>query len=129
MRFADVAVSVKDARASVAWWVEKVGFRQTNIPGNEHAVLVAPPGDRYCLHLCESYEKVDPGNTGIAFLTDDLEGDVARMKAAGVKFEPRAKEGHEVNMAKFHDPDGNIFWLIGAPRAAVEAMTSMMAPS
>lgn len=125
MRFADVAVSVSNAKASVKWWEEKVGFRSTNVPGNEHAVLVAPPGDRFLLHLCEGYEPVERGNTGIAFLTDDLDAQVASMKANGVTFEPRAKEGHEVGMAKFSDPDGNVFWLIGAPRPAIEQLTSM----
>ncbi|HET6404535.1 MAG TPA: VOC family protein [Candidatus Thermoplasmatota archaeon] len=128
MRFADVAVSVSDAKAAVAFWTEKVGFRTANVPGNEHAVLVAPPGDRFVLHLCEGYERVEPGNTGVAFLTDDLEADVARLRARGVEFEPRAKEGHEAGMAKFRDPDGNVFWLIGAPAPAVEALTSMRAP-
>lgn len=127
MRFADVAVSVSDAKAAAAWWTQKLGFRSTNVMGNPHAVVVAPPGDRFLLHLCEAYEPVDPGNTGIAFLSDDLEADVARLCAEGVAFEPRAKEGHEAGMAKFRDPDGNVFWLIGAPREAIEGIMGMQA--
>lgn len=125
MKFADVAVSVRDAKASAAWWSEKLGFQSTTIAGNDHAVVVAPPGDRYILHLCEAYDPVEPGNTGIAFLSDDLEADVARLEARGVQLEPRAPEAS--GMAQFHDPDGNVFWLIGAPRAAIEAITSMRA--
>lgn len=127
MKFADVAVSVRDAKASAAWWEERVGFRTSTIAGNEHAVVVAPPGERFLLHLCEAYEPVEPGNTGIAFLTDDLDAEIARMHAHGVRFEERAKEGFEVGMAKFRDPDGNAFWLIGAPRQAIEQITSMHA--
>ena len=127
MKFADVAVSVSDAKAAAAWWQTSVGFRSSTIAGNEHAIVVAPPGDRFLLHLCEAYEPVEPGNTGIAFLTDDLEAEVARMQANGVRFEERATEGYEAGMAKFHDSDGNIFWLIGAPRQAIEQITALRA--
>lgn len=129
IRLGDIAVSVRDAKASAKWWVEKMGFRSHTIEGaGEHPVLVAPPGDRYILHLCEGFEPVDPGNTGIGFMSDDIENDVARMKEAGVVFaKPFEKQEHG-GTALFQDPDGNTFWLIGMPRQMVEGMTDMVAP-
>ena len=40
-------------------------------------MLVAPPGDRFILHLCEGFAPLEPGDTGIAFLTDDMAATVA----------------------------------------------------
>ena len=127
MALADIGVSVTGAQASARWWEEKVGFRTTTIAGNEHAVVVAPPGDRFVLHLCQHYEPVEPGNTGVAFLTDELDATVARMREAGVEFTETPKA--DAPMAKFADPDGNIFWLIGAPRPFIEDTLAQRAPS
>ncbi len=127
LALADVAVSVADRNASAAWWREKVGFRVYTLPGADHAMLVAPPGDRFVLHLCEGFEPVSPGNTGIAFMTDDLPGTVQRLTARGVMLtEPPQKETGE-RMAKFLDPDGNIFWLLGAPVGFIRRATSRRA--
>lgn len=125
---ADVAVVVRDARAAAAWWQEKLGFRVHTVGGEGgHAVLVAPVGERFLLHLCEGFEPVDPGNTGIAFVTDEIEGWVERMRASGVRFPvPYAKEAWG-GSAKFADPDGNVFWLLGAPTAFIERETARRA--
>jgi len=116
---ADCAVAVSDARAASRWWQEKVGFDVHTVGGGGHAVMVAPPGDRFVVHLCEGIGPVEPGNSGIAFMTDEIESLVERMVSAGVDFpEPLTKEpwGHR---AKFADPDGNVYWLLGAPTAFI----------
>jgi predicted enzyme related to lactoylglutathione lyase len=120
LALADVAVPVTDARAAAEWWQRTMGFDVHTVgePGG-HAVVVAPPGDRFVLHLCEGFERVDPGNTGIAFMTDDLESHVRRMESAGVRFVEPYRKDTWGGMAKFADPDGNIFWLIGAPESFI----------
>lgn len=115
LALADFAVVVKDAQASADWWKEKLGFRSFTIGGSGHAILVAPPGERFLLHLCEEFAPLEPGNTGIAFMTDEIEPLVERMTAGGVEFpDPLAREKWG-SSAKFADPDGNIFWLLEAP--------------
>ena len=117
----DVAVSVTDAKASARWWNEKVGFAIHTVgPPNGHALMVAPPGDRFILHLCEGIEPVAPGNTGIGFVTDDLEGLVQRMKAAGVRFTEPVTKDQVGGATKFADPDVNVFCLFGLPTAFIE---------
>jgi predicted enzyme related to lactoylglutathione lyase len=92
-------------------------------PGG-HSVVVAPPGDRFILHLCEGFGPVEPGNSGIAFMTDDIDGLVRKMTSASVTFaEPLKKEAWGA-MAKFADPDGNVFWLLGAPASFIRQETS-----
>jgi catechol 2,3-dioxygenase-like lactoylglutathione lyase family enzyme len=120
----DVAVTVRDARASAQWWREKLGFDVHVIgPPDGHALMVAPAGERFILHLCEGFGEVEPGNTGISFVTDDLAGTCRRLEAKGVCFpEPGAADGSG-RIAKFADPDGNVFWLLGAPASFIRAQT------
>ncbi|MGI0131875.1 MAG: VOC family protein [Thermoplasmata archaeon] len=117
---ADVAVVVSDARASARWWRTRLGFATHTIGGSGHAVLVAPPGERFVLHLCEGFSALEPGNSGIAFVTDEIDALVARMRRAGVTFpQPLHEEGWG-RSAKFADPDGNVFGLLGVPAPFVQ---------
>ena len=125
---ADFAVTVSNARATAAWWKEKVGFATYTIGTSGHSILVAPPGDRFVLHLCEGFAPPEPGNTGIAFVTDEIDAMIARMTQAGVGFpEPLARNAWG-GVAKFADPDGNVFWLMEAPTAFVKGVLRSRAP-
>jgi len=116
---ADCAVTVSDTKKATDWWVENLGFAVHSVGGSGHSVMVAPPGDKFVLHLCAGFGPVEPGNTGIAFMTDEIDELVSRMLAAGVDFtEPLRKESWGA-IAKFADPDGNVFWLLGAPTSFV----------
>lgn len=129
LTLADVAVTVTDAKARAEWWVQQLGFAVHTVgePGG-HAIMVAPPGDRFVLHLCEGFEPIEPGNTGIAFVTDEIEALVARMVAGGVRFpQPLTRESWGA-MAKFADPDGNVFWLLEAPTSFIRAESVRKAP-
>jgi catechol 2,3-dioxygenase-like lactoylglutathione lyase family enzyme len=126
---ADCAVAVADAEEAARWWTEKLGFTAHTVGTGTHAVMVAPPGDRFVLHLCEGFEAVQPGNSGIAFVTDDLEGMVGRMEASGVQFAEPLKKEPWGGMAKFADPDGNIYWLLGAPTSFIRKESARRAPS
>ncbi len=129
LALADVAVVVSNAKASSAWWKRNLGFSSVIVAGSGHAVLVAPPGERYVLHLCEGFAPLEPGDTGIAFVTDDIDAAVARMRRGAVRFPvPPTKESWGT-MAKFSDPDGNIFWLLEAPTSMVRATLNSRAPS
>jgi catechol 2,3-dioxygenase-like lactoylglutathione lyase family enzyme len=126
---ADVAVVVSNAKASAEWWSKNLGFETYTVGSSGHALLVAPPGDRFVLHLCEGFAPLEPGDTGIAFVTDEIDATITRMVAAGVKFPvPPVKQGWGT-MGKFADPDGNIFWLLEAPPALVRATLNSRAPS
>jgi catechol 2,3-dioxygenase-like lactoylglutathione lyase family enzyme len=125
---ADCAVSVTNARESARWWKEKLGFGVHTVGSGDHAIMVAPPGDRFVVHLCEGFEPVEAGNSGIAFVTDELEPLVRRMEGAGVVFTEPLKLESWGGMAKFADPDGNVYWLLGAPTAFIRKATAQRAP-
>lgn len=126
--FADVAVVVSDSKASAKWWEKNLGFSTYTIGGTGHATLVAPPGDRFILHLCEGFAPQEPGDTGIAFVTDEMDALVARMTKGAVKFPEPPKKEKWGSMAKFADPDGNVFWLLEVPTSMVRATLSLRAP-
>ncbi|MFI5414269.1 MAG: VOC family protein [Candidatus Lutacidiplasmatales archaeon] len=125
---ADVAVVVSNAKSSAKWWKKNLGFPSLNLGGSGHATLVAPPGDRFVLHLCEGFAPVEPGDTGIAFVTDGMDALVARMRKGAVDFPVPPKKEPWGAMAKFADPDGNIFWLLEVPTAMVRSTLRSRAP-
>jgi len=128
LALADFAVTVSNAKASADWWQRKLGFGVHTIDGaSGHAVMIAPPGDRFLLHLCEGFEPVEAGNTGIAFVTDDIERQVRRMESEGVVFTQPLQVQSWGGSAKFADPDGNVFWLLGAPAKFIRAQTRLRA--
>jgi predicted enzyme related to lactoylglutathione lyase len=129
LALADVAVVVSDASASAKWWSKNLGFSTYTIGGTGHAILVAPPGERFVLHLCEGFAPLEPGDSGIAFVTDEIDALTARMTKAGVDFPEPLKEEEWGKMAKFADPDGNIFWLLEAPTKMVKATLNSRAPA
>jgi catechol 2,3-dioxygenase-like lactoylglutathione lyase family enzyme len=126
---ADVAVVVSDAKSSAKWWTENLGFSTYTVGGSGHATLVAPPGERFILHLCQGFAPLEPGDTGIAFVTDQMDTLVARMTAGDVEFPVPPQKEKWGRMAKFADPDGNIFWLLEVPTSMVRATLSSRAPA
>jgi catechol 2,3-dioxygenase-like lactoylglutathione lyase family enzyme len=129
LAIADVAVVVSDARASARWWTKNLGFASYTFGGSGHPLMVAPPGDRFVLHLCEGFAPLEPGESGIAFVTDEIDSLVQRMTKGGVEFPVPLRKETWGKMAKFADPDGNVFWLMGAPTAMVRATLRSHAPS
>jgi predicted enzyme related to lactoylglutathione lyase len=104
-----IAVIVSDLDDATSWYKEKLGFEVRESDG--HWVTVAPKGWSSEIHLCKM-DELEPGNTGILLLTDDLDNTCSKLKEKGVEFtqEPSKKAGDTI--AKFKDLYGNIFWLM-----------------
>ena len=112
-----VAVVVPRGPEPAKWYEEKLGFE---IGGETegHWVVVAPKGRTgepqgpwRGIHLCEA-DELEPGNTGILFLTDDMEATVKELKARGVQFTHEITNEPWGTYAMFADPYGNEFWLM-----------------
>ncbi len=104
-----VAVVVSNAKKSAKWFEDMLGFEVRDKEG--HWITVAPKKSKNVLHLCQSKE-LEPGNTGILFLADDLEATYKKLKQNGVKFTEKLTKEDWGAHAKFSDPDGNVFSLM-----------------
>jgi catechol 2,3-dioxygenase-like lactoylglutathione lyase family enzyme len=102
-----VAVMVSEAKKSAKWYEEKLGFETSN--KDDHWVVARLKGADWMLHLCEG--KLEPGNTGIGFYSDDVQQTVATLKKKGVVFGQDYVKTDWGGNASFKDPDGNIFWI------------------
>lgn len=61
----------------------------------------------------------EPARHMVGLVTDDIEGDTARLKAAGVRFiEEPNDQGGGFMLATFEDPDGNLIQLFQFPAGA-----------
>lgn len=108
---ASVAVVVSNGKKSSKWFENMLGFEVHDKEG--HWITVAPKKSKQVLHLCES-KTLEPGNTGILLLSDDIETQYKDMKKKGVEFTQKLTKTDWGSSAKFSDPDGNVFWLAEA---------------
>lgn len=106
----DIAVVVSDGKKAADWYREKLGFKVFSSEG--HWITVGPANSSTVIHLCEG--KLEPGNTGIGFIVEDVNKTYAELTAKGVEFTQKpADEGFGL-YAMFKDPDGNEFWITPA---------------
>src|SRR5436309_13462371 len=103
LKFATVAVVVRDEKKATKFWKDKVGFRVvTSFP---HWVTVAARGSNVHLHLCPD-SRPEKGNTGYMFCTKDAKREEARLGSKGVKITKPAKK-----------EDGGMCLSVGGPDA------------
>ena len=121
-----VAVVVSNRRKALQWFRDVLGLPVSYIgpaePDSNPSVQGSPedPGHWIELgsgrpmtriHLCEwEGHRVEPGLTGITFLTDNILAEYERLKLKGVRFKnlPKEMEWGEW-LCEFLDPDGNEF--------------------
>ena len=119
-----VAIVVANRRKAVAWYRDVLGLAIAYIGPNDpnatsgegtpenpgHWIELGPGRPRTRVHLCEMGGEVEPGPTGITFLTSDVHADYERMRLEGVKFlyPPKRMDWGEW-LCEFEDPDGNQF--------------------
>jgi lactoylglutathione lyase len=109
-KISSFAVVVKDEKKSAKWFKEKLGF---NILASEgHWVTVAPKGAKDpVLHLCKT-KPLEKGNTGVAFLTKDLQKEYKALSKKGVVFTVKPRDDGWGFYSMFKDIDGNVYWLL-----------------
>jgi catechol 2,3-dioxygenase-like lactoylglutathione lyase family enzyme len=121
-----VAVVVSNRKEALKWFTEVLGLPVAYIgpaeassnasvqgslenPGHWIELGLGRPMTR--IHLCELGDRrVEPGPTGITFLTDNILREYDRLRVKGVRFmnSPKQMEWGEW-LCEFLDPDGNEF--------------------
>ena len=121
-----VAVVVSNRREALQWFGDVLGLpvayvgpaepsSKPSVQGSPenpgHWIELGPGRPMTRIHLCELEDhRVEPGPTGVTFLTDNILGEYERLKANGVRFKnsPKKMEWGEW-LCEFLDPDGNEF--------------------
>jgi catechol 2,3-dioxygenase-like lactoylglutathione lyase family enzyme len=112
-----VMVPVSDQDQAISFFVEKLGFEKladTPFGRGDRWVEVAPAGAATTLALVLPREGESVGiETRIAFRTQDIDGDYARLSAGGVDVDEVVRMGDPIPpMLFFRDPDGNRFMIV-----------------
>jgi catechol 2,3-dioxygenase-like lactoylglutathione lyase family enzyme len=106
-----LSVPVSDQDRSRDFYVGVLGFAlvsDTQLGPDMRWVMVAPPGGQTALTLVTWFPSMPAGSLkGLVLETDDLEGDVARLKADGVAIDGGIEDAPWGRFAQFEDPDGN----------------------
>jgi catechol 2,3-dioxygenase-like lactoylglutathione lyase family enzyme len=110
MRLTSIALVVSDAKKSAKWYAEKLGFEIRDHQG--HWITVGPKNENLSFHLCEGFYPLEPGNSGISFLSKDVKKEEAALRRQGVEFTTPTTKADWATYAMFKDPDGNEFYLI-----------------
>lgn len=113
--FEHTGIASPDHKKLAQWYVVVFGFvivyqsagaTFVKAPNGSMIEIIAAEGDRVELAMKQ------PGLRHVALAVDDFDADLARIRAAGVKFlsEPLDAKGNKVVF--FTDPEGNILHLI-----------------
>ena len=108
LAFNHVALMVSDLEAALPFYPE--ALRLNVLPRPDLGVPGAwlASGNGIDVHLIEDPNYEAPAGTHLAFRTDDIDAEVARLRSQGIEVsESRAIEG--LRQAFFFDPAGNQF--------------------
>jgi catechol 2,3-dioxygenase-like lactoylglutathione lyase family enzyme len=125
---ATVMVPVANQDRALDFYVESLGFEKVSdftYGDGERWVEVIPPGAATRVSLVrERGDKPAGVQTGVVFVTDDIEADHDEMRARGVDVDEIMREGHPVvhwagaplagmpPMFLFRDPEGNSLLMV-----------------
>jgi predicted enzyme related to lactoylglutathione lyase len=105
------SLPVSDQDRARDFYVDVLGWTlvaDTEMGPGMRWVQVAPPGATTSVTLVTWFPSMPPGaSRGTVLETDDLEGDVARLRGLGVVVDGEIQEMPWGRFVTFADPDGN----------------------
>jgi predicted enzyme related to lactoylglutathione lyase len=105
------SVPVSDPERAKTFYVDTLGFTlvsDTMMGEDQRWIQVVPPGAQTSITLVTWFETMPSGSLrGLVLETDDLEGDIHRLREAGVAFDSGVERAPWGQYAQFSDPDGN----------------------
>ena len=109
-----ISIPVSDPDRVKAFYTEQVGFAvitDTTFGDGDHQqrwLQLALPGATTHITLVTWFPQMPAGSMqGAVLLTDDIQGDVAALKARGLTFDSEIESAPWGIYATFNDPDGN----------------------
>jgi len=121
--FAHVRYQVTDIDRSIAFYTQKLGFALEMQAGKAFAsvslehlrLILGGPGSSGARPMPDGQKQVPGGYNRILIYVDDLEAQIARLKAEGVRFRNHVESGPGGSQIQIEDPDGNPIELHEAP--------------
>ena len=109
-----VSIPVRDQDVSLKFYTEKMGFKvatdQQFGPGQRWIELLIPGSEvNIALFTPEGHENRIGGFQPVTFWCDDVFATATALKSRGVELDGEPKKEAWGTMAKFKDPDGNVF--------------------
>jgi predicted enzyme related to lactoylglutathione lyase len=105
------SVPVSDPERAKSFYVDTLGFTLVSdamMGEDQRWIQVVPPGAQTSITLVTWFETMPSGSLrGLVLETDDLEGDIHRLREAGVAFDSGVERAPWGQYAQFSDPDGN----------------------
>jgi len=106
-----LSLPVSDQDRARDFYVDVLGFellRDAEMQPGLRWVQVAPKGSDTTITLVTWFDTMPAGsNRGLVLETDDLEGDVERLRGHGLEFADGIQEQPWGRFVTFSDPDGN----------------------
>jgi catechol 2,3-dioxygenase-like lactoylglutathione lyase family enzyme len=116
------SLPVTDQDRARDFYLDTLGFEllaDTSMGPDMRWVQVRPPGSQASITLVTWFPTMPPGAVkGTVLETDDLDSDVAALRARGVSIEGGIQEAPWGRFVTFDDPDGNGLVLQASAAAA-----------
>src|SRR3712207_4676743 len=113
-QFAGASVWTEDVNNLLPFYRDVLGLKVTmESPGYAVVGQAGPesPGLLLGTHSEVRGRNTDPARHIVAFASNDLAGDVQRLKSAGVEFVEEPTDYGEMSIATMKDPEGNLVQL------------------
>jgi glyoxylase I family protein len=113
--FAHVRYQVTDVERSIAFYTERLGFTLDAHVGKAFAsvslgklrLILGGPGSSGARPMPDGQQQEPGGWNRILIYVDDLDSEIVRLKAKGVRFRNDVESGPGGKQIQIEDPDGN----------------------
>lgn len=113
--FAHVRYLVNDIERSIAFYTQQLGFEPNERAGKAFAtvslgklrLVLSGPGSSGARPMPDGRQQEPGGWNRILIYVDDLDAQIARLKAEGVPFRNQVESGPGGRQIQIEDPDGN----------------------
>ena len=114
MKHANIRYQVRSLDPSLAFYTQQLGFQLdmrngpfAQVSRGDLSLILSSPGTSGARDMPDGSKQEPGGWNRILVWTDDLKGDIARLKKAGVRFRNEIESGPGGSQILIEDPDGN----------------------
>ena len=114
MKHANIRYQVRSLDPSIAFYTKQLDFKLdmrngpfAQVSRGDLSLILSSPGTSGARDMPDGQKQAPGGWNRILVWTDDLQGDIAKLKKAGVHFRNDVESGPGGSQILVDDPDGN----------------------